>query len=259
MKNFFKIILHTFLLIGGLSTLTLSAQTPRGLSSDDRIKTIIYQPDNVVNIFASQLITTQLILGVHETVTDIQCGDSAAWSIVVSQSSPNIINIKPVMPVSNTNLTVLTHNKSNRLRRYIFHLQTINSQQLTDATFSVRFINPPAISLPIRSQDINVSINPVNPEYHWDYRFHGCRSIVPQRVFDDGHFTYFQFKPGQVVPAFFMVKDAQGHEALINMRHEGQYWLALQLARQFTLRSSVQCVASIFNHQQIDHFPREHS
>ena len=55
-------------------------------------------------------------------------------------------------------------------------------------------------------------------------------------MFDDGQFTYFQFRERQDVPAIFFVADGK-NESLLNYHVSGKYVVVERTGRQFTLRS----------------------
>ena len=247
------------LLIGWLMIirLTWAVEDLQALSSDHRIKTVVYDPNNVVTLQGTPLVNSQIILGDGESVTDIQCGDLAAWSVTVSKSTPNVVNVKPNVSVSNTDMVITTINQDQQVKRYILHLIAKKMTDLNASTFSIRYVE--AKQLPVfnhvHSQG-NVSAL-LDHSHHWDYWFNGCRDIVPIHVFDDGSSTYFMLQHHAPIPAFFAVMDKQGHETLLNMRHEGNYWVAHQIAPQFTLRSSQECVATIFNHHLIEQLEKK--
>ncbi|MBV52639.1 MAG: hypothetical protein CL816_01075 [Coxiellaceae bacterium] len=234
-----------------IATTIFSDELPRSLSSDHRMKTVIFQKNNIVRLYGSILVNTQIILGLHEQVIDIQCGDSAAWSVNVSAMIPNVVNIKPMISGSNTSLSISTTDAHQHVKHYFFNLHSSSSTDPSLITFSIRFINPSKV-IPLNHSSYKKYFSkPFSHHTHWDYRYHGCKTIVPQHVFDNGHFTFFMLRDHQPIPAFFVVDDKHGHETLINVHHEGQYWVVYQTAPQFTLRGGQYCVASIFNHRLI--------
>lgn len=64
--------------------------------------------------------------------------------------------------------------------------------------------------------------------------------------FDDGEFTYFQFKDiNASLPAFFKV-DSERRESIINYRTVGDYVVVERVAQMFTLRNGNDVVC-VFN------------
>ena len=84
-----------------------------------------------------------------------------------------------------------------------------------------------------------------NPEkYNFKYTIAGPETTAPIRIFDDGEFTYFQFRDKNAeIPAFFWVDDL-GNESLINFRTRGDYIVVERVASKFTLRhgNDINCV-----------------
>ena len=81
-------------------------------------------------------------------------------------------------------------------------------------------------------------------KYNFNYEFAGSPAIAPIKVFDDGVFTYMEFKTDNAeIPAIFAVNE-QGYETLVNFRIVEEYVVIEQVAGQLTLRSGgdVVCV-----------------
>ena len=76
---------------------------------------------------------------------------------------------------------------------------------------------------------------------------------MPARVFDDGHFTYFQWPDGIDTPAV-SVTAADGSEALVNHITKGRYFIVEQVAASFVLRNGA-AVTRVFNDAQKPHEP----
>ncbi len=235
-------------LIGGPRA--FAAQTPRGLSTDARIKRVAYQRDNVVPVRATTFTTTQIVFGPDERIENIQNGDLTAWTISVEKGLPNMMFLKPTMLDSNTNMTVVTNRHT-----YYFQLMSGPRQGRGKTTYALAFTYPEQAHTAMlaavrynREQQhaiLNAHKNPKN--YHWNYSFSGDHSIMPLHIFDDGHFTYMQLQPEQVVPAIFAVDNKSGKESVVNYRREGNYLVVQQIAPQFTLREGKDHVASVFN------------
>jgi type IV secretion system protein VirB9 len=83
-------------------------------------------------------------------------------------------------------------------------------------------------------------------KYNQRYKISGTQRISPIRIFDDGEFTYFQFKDINAdIPAFFRV-DSEGKEAIVNYRTVGDYVVVERVTSQFTLRDGRDIVC-VFN------------
>jgi type IV secretion system protein VirB9 len=86
----------------------------------------------------------------------------------------------------------------------------------------------------------------IAPEnWNFAYSYSGAKTNVPDRVFDDGKKTYFQFASEVGVPAVFVI-GPDGKESLLNHVTQGRYFIVDQVARQFVLRAGSQ-VTNVFN------------
>lgn len=232
-----------------LITTGIHAQNnPVALSTDARIKQVIYQENNVVPVHGITFTTTQIQFAEKEQVLDIEGGDSAAWMITYHPELSNVIFVKPTLFDSSTNLTVLTN-----LHAYYFQL-TSNKElerQSAQQTYALKFIysKPKVTKTSAKHAQANhVSLQP--KVLNTAYRFGGSPQLVPLHVFDDGRFTYFELSPRGAVPAVFAVDDQSGKESTVNTRREGKYLIVQRLAPQFTLRQG-NLTTSVFNAQEI--------
>ena len=233
----------------------LAVEKPRSLATDHRIKVVSYVPNQVVPVRATTFTTTQIVFGKAEVIEDIQNGDLDAWTVSVQKQLPNMMFIKPTIVGSKTNLTVITNKHT-----YYFHLISVREgTSKTPPTYAIQFIYPRQQQTQLiaqlnaqKQQRHTIANAKKNPAaYHWDYSFHGSRSIMPLHVFDDGHFTYLQLRPNQDVPAIFAVTNKAGKESVVNYRRVGNTIVIQRVAPQFTLRDGKYAVATIFNNRLI--------
>ena len=169
-------------------------------------------------------------------------GDSTAWMM---NPSGNRLFLKPIEQDATTNMTLITNKHT-----YLFELHARDTDDINDKEmlFVMRFIYQDEFDMQTVG-GLNDSVPSLdikeNPEkYNFEYTISGAESTAPIRIFDDGEFTYFQFRDKNAeVPAFFWV-DAQGNESLINFRTRGDYVVVERVASKFTLRhgSDVVCV-----------------
>lgn len=243
----------------------LAKEATRPMATDARIKVVPYQANNVVPIHGTTFITTQIIFGDNEHIVDIQGGDADAWTVNVSKVLPNVLNLKPTLLDSNTDIIVSTLDDNHKVRRYFFHLMSHQTQNPAKQTYAVRFVYPQEQRAKLlkkldyqkleKKAIVNASQNP--KDYNWDYSFNGSRAIMPLHVFDDGKFTYLQLRPNQAIPAIFAVNNKQGEEAVVNYRRVGDYLVIQQVAPQFTLRDGKYQVASLFNNALIKQYNQD--
>lgn len=203
------------------------------------VEVLPFIKNQVIPLNSSTFTVTEIQFGVDERVQSVQSGDLAAWTIDVSKATPNRIFIKPTISGSNSNMTVITDRHT-----YYFHLSSNSDHQ--SPLYAIKFLYPKSTF-----KSVNLNDPRLPSAYHWDYSFHGSTSVMPLHVFDDGHFTYFQLRPGQALPAIFAVDTKHGKESVVNFRRENRYLVVHRLAPQFTLRSGAHQVASIFNQHLI--------
>lgn len=248
----------------GITTILSGSQSwasiePRSLTSDSRIKVVSYQKNNVVSIHATTFVNTQIIFGKDEAIVDIQGGDPDAWTTHVNHYLRNVLNIKPTILGSHTDLNVITLDNNEDRRYYRFELMSSKSEihNAGKMTYAVQFIYPQyrekqlmaAFNTKRQRQKLLKHIKNHPSAYNWQYSFHGSLVTVPLHVFDDGRFTYLELHPGQAVPAIFAVHERSGRETVVNYRRIGSYLVIQQIAPQFTLRDDKHHVASIFNNR----------
>lgn len=221
-----------------------AAREARPIKIDHRVRTIIYQPDEVYKYTGHYRYQTSIEFGKDETIETISMGDTTAWMM---NPSGNRLFLKPIEQDATTNMTLITNKHT-----YLFELHARDTDDINDPemTFVLRFIYPDDGDLQALGQgldavpELDIVENP--QKYNFRYTIAGPEVTAPIRIFDDGEFTYFQFRDKNAeVPAFFWV-DSQGNEALINYRTRGDYIVVERVAERFTLRHGADVIC-VFN------------
>lgn len=244
MNRFFRLCMGAAVL--ALIPLNVSAiQESNEIASDSRVRTYIYNPDEVFVFTGHYRYQSSIELNPDETIHEITMGDSTAWQIVPSGSR---IFLKPTEQDAVTNMTVITSK-----RIYLFELHAEEAEDIRDKAlvFSARFRYPfdsgggDSAVRTFSSPDNDIPDTEEDPEkYNFNYTISGSRIIAPLKVFDDGEFTYLEFRDKNAdVPAIFLV-DERGDESLINYRASGSTIIIERVGQQFTLRhgSDVSCL-----------------
>ena len=211
-----------------------AASIPHGVAADQRVKRVMYDPNNVVILHGKYGYQTQITFAANETVQSVSLGDSLAWQAVPVN---NHLFIKPVT-ASKTNMTVLTN-----LNSYNFQLNSLNPNSAL--TYKLQFMYGEA---GFDSSGVSNAIGTFDPQkLNWKYSFTGSRSLVPMEAFDNGQFTYFKFKNDGMshIPSVFIV-DQDRNETLVNYHMQGNYLVVNAIAKQFTFRDG-SAVTSIYN------------
>lgn len=206
----------------------LAADAPRPGAVDPRIRTVVYDPDQVVRLTGYFGIQTMLEFAADERIENVSIGDSLGWQVTPNKKA-NLLFLKPLDRTAATNMTVVTDR-----RRYVLELVVAGPKASTkDLAYVVRFLVPaPApvfVAPPPPAPAAPVARNSA-------YSVKGDAAIQPAKVFDDGAATYFAWAAQADLPAVFVV-NADGVEGLANAAVRDGYLVVDQLAPRFVLRS----------------------
>ena len=229
------------ILIALLPIMAQAAQLPESGPEDPRIRTIVYDPSQVVVIRGHAGFQQMIQFGDGEKIESLSIGDSLAWQVAPNKDG-NLLFLKPVEPKAHTNLAVVSNKRS-----YAFELIAVNLiAEVSDMSYIVRFKYPQEEDAKVQAQlaavdhDRQQEVVPdrkLDPSaWNLDYTFQGKTELAPLHAFDDGTFTYFQFRDRQDVPAIFLVTDGK-NESLLNFHVSGKYVVVERIGKQFTLRS----------------------
>lgn len=241
-KRVFSLLLPVVCVIGAQALQPAWAvREARPILIDHRVRTIIYQPDEVYKYIGHYGYQSAVEFEEGEEIRTISMGDSTAWMM---NPSGNRLFLKPLEQDATTNMTLITNR-----RVYLFELHARETADIDDKdmVFILRFVYNDGAQSNIKNYLDSVPIPDIENEpgkYNFRYSISGVEDIAPIRIFDDGEFTYFEFRGKNTeVPAFFLV-DAQGNEALVNYRTRGNYIVVERVSEKFTLRhgASIVCV-----------------
>jgi type IV secretion system protein VirB9 len=167
-------------------------------NGDPRLQTIIYDPDQVVQLLVAQGYQLMVSFAPGERIETIAVGDSTAWQVTANKRGEHLF-VKAIQPGNATNLTVVTD-----ARVYAFEL--IGGYGGADMAYAVRFVYAhEAASPPVK----------VVAQHGYRYRLSGARAIKPQSVLVDGATTIVEWPDNASLPAIFKVDD-DGDETLVN-------------------------------------------
>jgi ComB9 competence protein len=219
----------------------------------------LWQADFVMAVRTRDFMVTTLMLPAWEKVTDFYVGDPVVFE--VKKVKPNVIAVRSRNAGADSNLSVL--GGSGNLYSFYLRAEAWNTTQVTDLAV---YIDAPAPQADGADAEEGFADRraaaPVMPDYirrivrrPEDIRFDmkmfarnpGDADIAPQRVFEDGLFTYFDFgdKADTVArPVVHQVVD--GVDVAVNSRTTGPHGsiLVAEAIGDFTLRngSRVVCV-----------------
>ncbi len=244
-----KIFLIFFNLNIFFTTNTLNAELirPKQYGSEKRFKYWNYNPNGVYYFEGYNMHPSYIEFGDQEIINTVYSPKSEYWEFSPMQ---NRLFLKPINENADTTLTVMTNE-----RVYFFELHAYQVQGPFDdnVTFFIKFRYPPQTkNSTAGSGDQNSIIQYVTQKIpdlsktenmNFNYTVAGDYNITPIKIFDDGKFTYFEFRPNAILPAFFSV-NSDGYESMINFRIVAQYLSVEGVFAIFTLRygSSTVCV-----------------
>lgn len=213
-----------------------AAQTPRAGALDQRVTSVVYQANNVVQVAATWGISTMIVFDDDERFETISLGDTESWQVAPAEKG-NILFVKPVARDVATNMNVVTS------KRIYFLALTDHAPDDRKQVFGIRFVYPDKIEdAKLRREAERRAAFPNifgldRKAIHSDYGFSGDPALKPSMVFDDGRKTFLRFE-GRV-PAIFAVQ-SNGKETLRNFRKEGPYVVLDGVSAQYTLRDGDQ-------------------
>lgn len=200
------------LLLNAASSFAIRESRPTAV--DSRIRVLVYSPDDVFKFVGYYGYQTSIELAHDEEVVSISMGDTSAWQIVPSGFR---IFIKPMDSDATTNMTLITNK-----RTYFFELYAEEAEDIRDPdmVFNVRFLYPDDEETDSIRTFHALSSGPdlTHPEkYNFNYSISGSEDIAPIKVYDDGEFTYLEFRDkNKDMPAIFAVDDDL-RESMVNL------------------------------------------
>ena len=229
-------------LLAGLPGEAWALQKPRAIATDSRIRTLRFSPNEVYQFIGHYGYQSTIEFSDDEKIQTVSIGDSLAWMV---NPSGNRLFLKPIEQNAMTNMTVITDKFS-----YLFELHAEETKDIRspEMVFVVRFVYPQsdAATIDYSQHEPLPDIEREPEKYNFNYTIRGSQVIEPIRIFDDGNWTYFEFRDQNAeVPAFFHV-DGAGNEQLVNFRKRGNYIVVERTSSRLTLRRGAE-ILCIYN------------
>lgn len=220
---------------------------------DSRIRTVPYEPGNVVDISTAPGAVMVVQFSSTERVVNVAASDSA---YLKARPSGNFLFFKPMAVLSPQPVVVLTRTEDGKLRRYDFEFETKKSKLGADddVDYTVVFTYPHEAYLQRlaarraararaekeaaaeRLKETTAEMqNPYEGARNYRYVARGDRGLAPAWVWDNGHSTAFTFPQMQRIPALFRI-NPDGKEATANYSVHGSTVIAPGTAPEWVLR-----------------------
>lgn len=246
--RFARIIIFLLFVLISTSAYAVTVE-PQAYGSEKRIKYWRYYPKMVFKYTGFLNIPAYIEFEAGEVVQNISTSVEDKWIFDVQGSK---LFLKPIAEDGDTISIVLTNK-----RTYFFEFHVKNARNPFDQrlAFGTAFQYPKeadggeggAQETTIIKYATSKLPDLSKPQtYNFNYTMAGADLIAPIKVFDDGQFTYLEFRnKNGVLPAFFGV-DSKGYEYILNFRVVGDYVILESVPSIITLRNGADTVC-VFN------------
>ena len=220
-----------FAAIGAVSAAAWAEVVPARGAKDPRVRTVAYDPDEVVRLrgFVGYQIHLQFAPG--ESFVNLAAGDTAGIDVGAEGSH---LLLKPKQPSVATNLTILT---TERVYTIAYSAtRTMPDPSREDVIYSLRFRYPAEeAAAAMKEAAAAAAQNEAPKAVNTEYRFCGALSVRPSRVWDDGVQTHLAFRNQTEIPAVY-VETPEGGESLVNFHVDASGLVVHRVAKKLVLR-----------------------
>ncbi len=243
-----------------------TAQTNNPVTTDSRIRTLVYNPNEVYELKFYYGYQSFIEFAEDEEIEMISIGEAFAWRLTPAGKR---LFIRPLEIAGHTNMTIISNK-----RTYHFDIRSgeYDGKADEELVYTIRFFYPqvgqplpipqvltvpnPApppvknlektiIKTPFPGANISENLssliarNPENTELNFDFSLAGkADNILPSKVYDDGKETYFQFpNENAIIPTISLVDNRGNEQSLVYIIRDS-FVVVPVTGRQFTLRLS---------------------
>ena len=220
----------------GFAAFVLLGCSAAATAADNRIRTLAYDPNEIVRILGKAGIQSTIQFADDERIENVAVGDSAAWQITPNRRA-SLLFVKPLSAHSRTNMTVVTDR-----RTYMFDL--VAGDKSSTPVYALKFSYPrdkaaEAAAKPIQQAAVTpppaVQATMVAEKLHFDWNTKGNGKLLPTRVFDDGASLYLAWSKDTPLPAI-LTETEDRKEGPINYRLSGEYIVISPIPPNVVLR-----------------------
>lgn len=239
----------------------LAEISPTAGEFDARVRTVDYNPMNVVRIVGTPTTSTQIVFSPDEEIVLVAIGDADYW---LAQPAGSLLFLKPTEIRPPTNAQVVTRRRDGSTRSYQLLLAS-HTRTKGVAAYSILF-NYPAdaaaavaaaraadaakaaqiatklagLQSEITAQTTLEGAHLTNPR-NWRYVVTGSKRIEPAEVFDNGSMTSFRFPGNMRLPTIYTLSPS-GEETIVPFSMHGDLAVVQTTAREFRLRDGTEVV-----------------
>ncbi len=226
----------------------LAVQDPHAGRFDARVRTVTYNPLNVVRVIGGTFASTEVIFAAGETITQVAIGDADGWLVL---PAGNLLFLKPVEVRTPTNAQVVTRRPDGFLRSYQLELVARAASQ-DHAAEGVQLVVAYAYPGDARQAALaerakaaagadeqlaqsRLAVDLFYGPRNWRYTAQGASAVQPLEVSDNGRLTAFRFPGNQTLPTIYTVAP-DGQETIVPYTMRDDLAVVSATAREFRLR-----------------------
>jgi type IV secretion system protein VirB9 len=243
--------------VAGVCSAALAGELPKPGALDHRVRTVVYNPMQIVGIAGWLNHTVQIEFGAGEEITQVAIGNTVGWE---PMAEGNILFLKPREAHPATNMSVVTMQKDGTKRSYQMELWIVHGEQRKQfpPMFLVKYEYPSDVEAKRRAEvaakadvekagkaDKVLKADEANGPRNWSYTAQGEVSFEPVAVFDNGKITTLTFSQNMTIPAIYKV-NGDGTESLVPKNVSGNLVMVHTVAEKFILRAGDE-VLCLFN------------
>ena len=219
-----------------IGAIALLSCTSAAAATDNRIRTLAYNPDQIVRILGKPGIQSTIEFASDERIENVAVGDSSAWQITPNHRA-SLLFVKPIVSRNRTNMTVVTDR-----RTYMFDLVAEGKSGAAVYALKFSYPNEKMVEQPGKAaQQMVAAAQPQAPaatmtadKLHFDWKTKGANKLLPTRVFDDGASLYLVWGKDTPLPAILTL--SEGKEGPVNYRMSGEYIVINPIPANLMLR-----------------------
>jgi type IV secretion system protein VirB9 len=208
---------------------------------ESRLRTVNFDPATVIALTGFVGYHIHFEFAPDERFVTLGAGDTAAFDV---GAEANHLLLKPKVPTSGTNLTILTNR-----RTYFVDFRALNrAPHSGELVYSVTFHYPADVERASGARpvdDASAALAALPAPVNLNYWYCGDPAVRPTRVDDDGLHVRLVFAPRAELPAIYAA-EPDGGESLVNLHVENDTVVVHRLSRRLVLRRGrlVGCVVN---------------
>ena len=221
------------------AALAVLSCTATNAAADNRISSLAYYPDRIVQILGKSGIQSTIEFASDERIENVAVGDSSAWQITPNRRA-SLLFVKPLTARSRTNMTVVTDR-----RTYMFDL--VAGDKWTTPVYALKFSYPndKPVETAVKPAEQAVAVAAASEpsaitaadKLHFDWQSKGYGKLVPSRVFDDGTSVYLSWNRETPLPAILTMSEDR-KEGPLSYRMSGDYIVVSPVPQNMVIRYS---------------------